>query len=144
MAHQQLNDWANQDEVCYFQVAFPLNTTSKSGEGHPGSTEHYVNGLLTHLAMQLCGRLAFPSYRGSLINPKEPGSPETWASHAYINPAVPPTKVSPGAVPARYMLLEHLPVSDETFVSDLFEKCDEFCNLFLLLRGVSGKRKFIC
>jgi hypothetical protein len=111
LGHQLLNDWPSVDAVCYFQTAFPLNTTSKPGEGHPGPTEHYVNGLLVFVAGQLAARLAFPSYRGHLINPKKPGSPEIWQERAFVTAAVPPEMILPPQDPPLTMEARFMPVS---------------------------------
>lgn len=111
LGHQQLNDWGSMDEVCYFQTAFPLRTTSKPGEGHPGPTEHYVNGLLMFIAGQLATRLAYPAYKGFLIKPDKPGCPEVWQNDARVSPAVRPEMMLPPVVAPKFMEERFMPVS---------------------------------
>lgn len=111
MAHQQLNDWGSLEEVGYFQMAFPLGTTSKPGEGHPGPTEHYVNGLLTFIAGQLATRLTHPAYKGSLIKPDKPGSPEVWQNDALVTRAEPPEMMLPPVEAPLFMHADFMPVS---------------------------------
>lgn len=116
---QVSNNWRRKDQVCFFQTPFPLHTASKPGTGHPGPTEHYLNGLLTFIAGQLATRLAHPAYTGRLIKPDSPGVPELWSPTNTIVPAVPPEMVLPPVIAPRFVTEDLLPVRKKNYFSCL-------------------------